>query len=382
MMKSYIIISGLDLNDPNRGTAALGYGAFSFLRERELLKDPVKIMYIHFFVNIFNKNNWGVVKKHEKIQDLEVEILRVNVFVPIYNFFGKIGFFPSWSIIPRYMRKVRYVAAINGGDGFSDIYSTRTFLGRLTDIELAIKYNIPFIILPQTIGPFAENANRNLANSILKKAQKIFVRDECYNKEMTSMGLQYEVVKDLSYYMKPEDCGIEIKENAVGINISGLAYYNSFRTLAGQFDNYKYLLESLIEKFLDINIPVYLIPHSYDYKKPEIANDDMTACKEVYDKYSSNPGISFIDKNLKAPEVKNVISKMSFFIGTRMHSNFAAIYTGVPLYGLAYSVKFEGAFKSNGVYDNNISMINNITIEDCNTIVEKVFEYYLKTRIK
>lgn len=40
---------------------------------------------------------------------------------------------------------------------------------------------------------------------------------------------------------------------------------------------------------------------------------------------------------------------MSFFIGTRMHANFAAIYTGVPLFGLAYSYKFEGAFNANGL---------------------------------
>ena len=37
-MKKYVIVSEMDLNDPNRGTAALGYGAVSFLQERGLLR--------------------------------------------------------------------------------------------------------------------------------------------------------------------------------------------------------------------------------------------------------------------------------------------------------------------------------------------------------
>ena len=29
-MKKYVIVTEMNLNDPNRGTAALGYGAMSF----------------------------------------------------------------------------------------------------------------------------------------------------------------------------------------------------------------------------------------------------------------------------------------------------------------------------------------------------------------
>ncbi len=37
-MKKYFILSGLGLNDNNRGTAALGYGAFSFLVQKGCLR--------------------------------------------------------------------------------------------------------------------------------------------------------------------------------------------------------------------------------------------------------------------------------------------------------------------------------------------------------
>ena len=68
---------------------------------------------------------------------------------------------------------------------------------------------------------------------------------------------------------------------------------------------------------------------------------------------------------------------MNFFIGTRMHANFAAIYTGVPLFGLAYSYKFEGAFNQNGIFGQT-AMINNITKEQVDLIVNQVILVYEK----
>lgn len=72
----------------------------------------------------------------------------------------------------------------------------------------------------------------------------------------------------------------------------------------------------------------------------------MVACREVYNNLKNKANVILIDKDLIAPQVKYIISRMSFFIGTRMHANFAAIYTGVPLFGLAYSYKFQGAFEA------------------------------------
>ena len=76
-----------------------------------------------------------------------------------------------------------------------------------------------------------------------------------------------------------------------------------------------------------------------------------------------------------APEVKYVISKMHYFIGTRMHANFAAIYTHVPLFGLAYSYKFQGAFENNGVFGST-AMINNISKAECDKIIEQIIQKY------
>ena len=376
--KKYVIISGFNIHDNNRGTAALGYGSISFLKEKDFLRKEQEIINFRSIKNFFKPCNWGRKDEFIEIDGYKWKHITFNVFFLEMILLQRFNILLPFSALWRILRNVGLVAAINGGDGFSDIYNTKTFIGRLGDTEIAIKRNIPFIILPQTLGPFENDENKKIAERILRKAAYIYVRDDKYVSELNRMQLKYEMTKDLSYYMKPQSWNIDIIPNAIGINVSGLAYSNSFRTLSGQFDAYPELIERLIKHFQQKGKTIYLIPHSYNYVVPEYANDDMIACREAYKRLKDKTNVYLIDKNLTSPQVKYVISKMSFFIGTRMHANFAAIYTGVPLFGLAYSYKFEGAFRENGVFANNVTMINNIKVTDISDIVEKVQNCYNK----
>ncbi len=375
-MKEYIIISGLDLHDTNRGTAALGYGTFSFLREKGLLNEKVKVLSFKSYLNFFRKR--PLIRSVQEIQGHKVEFVKASI--PLYEkrLLDKYNILLPFGKLKKIFKQVEYVAAINGGDGFSDIYNTHTFLYRLTETLYAMKTKTPVILLPQTIGPFTDPHNKAIAEKILRYSSKVYVRDDKYTAELDRMGIRYEQTKDLSWYMKPEAVDFELLPNAIGLNISGLAYSNQFRGLAGQFDNYKYLINMLIERLQTLETPIYIIPHSYDYQNAEQDNDDMEASREVYTNLANKTNVYLIDRDLISPQVKYCISKMSYFIGTRMHANFAAIYTNVPLYGLAYSYKFEGAFRANGAYDNNISEINSISKEEADAIVEKIFEDYKK----
>lgn len=74
---------------------------------------------------------------------------------------------------------------------------------------------------------------------------------------------------------------------------------------------------------------------------------------------------------------------MNFFIGTRMHANFAAIYTGVPLFGLAYSYKFSGAFYANGLNgDKQTYMINNMSQTSIGDVINKIEIVYNESKNK
>lgn len=367
----YIVISGFDIHDNNRGTQALGYGSISFLIMRYGLTPDTKILSLRFIKNPFKRKNRVNRIDKVKIDEKEFNVKTLNVFFLEKLLLEKCHLTLPFTLFGKAIRNMEYVAAINGGDGFSDIYGTQTFHWRLPETLMAIKAGIPTIQLPQTLGPFEKRENYDLAKYILQAAKDVYVRDDRFVDELKKMGVEYELTNDLSYFMQPEPFDIDIKEGAVGINVSGLAYSNHFRIMAGQFENYHYLCEKIVRHFQDINRPVYLIAHSYDYKNIEQDNDDMEAARTFYSKLENKKGVYLIDKDLTSPQTKYVISKMAFFIGTRMHANFAAIFTKVPVFGLAYSYKFKGAFENNGIFGQT-AMINNISKQQADKIVNQI----------
>ena len=375
--KKYVIIPGYRLRQSNRGNAALAYGTVTFLLEKGWLREGQEIVRFLFYNNPLKKRNRTVQTQKNVIDGIEwtshvIPVHRIQVWI-----LNTLGILIPFTRFRRIVRQVEYEAADYGGDGFSDIYGDRTYMSRFNQTLPLWKLNIPLIVLPQTIGPFKKKENYDLAVKILKRAKHVFVRDSKFEDELKKLDIPYERTKDLSAFMKPEPWDIDIKDNAIGINVSGLAYSNRFRDLAGQFDSYPKLIDRLICHFHAKGHTVYLIPHSYNYEHPEDTNDDIVACRDAYDRLENKDNVVFVDNNLISPRVKYVISRMSFFIGTRMHANFAAIYTNVPLFGLAYSYKFEGAFNANGLDGaKQTVMINNIKESDIDGIIQKIDGVY------
>lgn len=372
-----IIISGFNIKDNNRGTAALSYGSVVFLKKYHNLNTDVKIINLRFVKNIFRRNNLNNYEEKININNDFYTIETINILWLEKTLYLKYGLLLPFSKLKRIIKEIEYVAAINGGDGFSDIYNSNTFYNRLPDTLIALKAGIPLIILPQTLGPFTNSKNLAIAKKILKRAQTVYVRDECFNDELNKLNVKYEISNDLSAFMVPQYIDFDILPYSIGLNISGLAYSNNFQSLSNQFSNYHYLCQKIVECFQKINRTIYLISHSYNYNNPEEGNDDLLAAKQFYESLSNKNNIILIDRDLNSPETKYVISKMSFFIGTRMHANYAAIFSKVPLFGLSYSYKFKGAFERNNIYDQT-AMINNISREEADKIVEKIYQVYLK----
>ena len=378
-MKKYIDISCFNLRDSNRGTAALSYGAITFLEKKGYLKDGQELILFHRYKKFWKWSNIKV--QHEELH-INGKIYKRTI-VPIhdleYRLVQKFGIILPFTYFGRYVKEVELEAAIYGGDGFSDIYGTRTFMGRMNQTWILREARVPLIFLPQTIGPFKNKHNFDIAVEVLRYAKEIYVRDNKFSSELDKLGIEYTQAPDLSSFMVPEPWDIEIKKNAIGLNVSGLAYSNTFNGLEGQFDVYPELIDRIINHFRTKGCTIYLIPHSYNFNKP-IADDDMLACREAYSRLKDKSNVVLIDKDLISPQIKYLISQMSFFIGARMHANFAAIYSEVPVFGMAYSYKFEGAFNANGLDGKaQTAMITYLKFEDIGNYIAKIDEFYSKT---
>lgn len=375
-VKKYIDISGFNINQPNRGNAALSYGTLGFLEEKGYLKEGQELIYFTRYRNPFRRNCVAIKKEEYVINNKKY----IRTIVPLsfieFDLLSKYGIILPFTRASRYVKQVEIEAADYGGDGFSDIYGDKDFLNRMNQTWFLRKANVPLIMLPQTVGPFKSKQMYDVAVDIMRYAKDIFVRDGKFAEEFKKLGLNYTQTKDISSFMKPEPWDIEIKPKAVGLNVSGLAYSNTFHGLEGQFDVYPELIDRIINHFRNKGCTIYLIPHSYGYNQP-IVDDDMIACRQAYDRLTDKNNVMLVDKDMTAPQVKYLISKMTFFMGARMHANFAAIYTGVPVFGTAYSYKFEGAFNANGLDGKKqTEMVNYLKKEDIKTYINKIELFY------
>lgn len=370
----FVIFSDFNIRSNNRGTAALGYGAIEFLVQEGFVNENFDIIRYRFYRNPFH------IRQKQATEELDINEKKKKYHtISVWSFekwLYKHGLLFFNTLFKQTIEKVKVVGAINGGDGLTDIYGDYWLDYRLPEMNLAIELGIPFVILPQTIGPFLEKRNQERIVSILKQAERIYVRDSNFIGELDKNHLPYIKANDLSYYMEPMPFPIEIKKPCIGINVSGLAYSNRFGNLAGEFDNYPKLITAIVKLFQAKGCNIYLIPHAYNVSKPETNNDDMASTREFYDGLEDKTGVCFVDMDLISPQIKYLISQMDFFIGTRMHANFAAIFTGVPVFGLAYSYKFKGAFENNGIFDHTYP-INNLAESQIESVLSVIDSIYL-----
>lgn len=379
-MDKLIFFSDFSATHTNRGCQALTYGSLHFIHHNLKLNEVSIIAPSYYYLGKRSDEQHIIqISSDEKVEIIRryywaPEIILSTILYKLFN--GKIGFGKFYKDIT----KVDHILNISGGDGFSDIYSARTFRILFWPSFIGAFLNKNLILLPQTIGPFKKSIDRILAEYAIRKAEKVFVRDLVFANDLNRLKVSYNLTNDVSYYMKPQEVNITIESNAVGINISGLAYYNNFSDLKGRFPFYKELIISIIELFQERGIPVYLIPHTYNHETPEINADDLQASKDIFHLLKNRSRIKIIETDYIAPELKYIISKFDFFIGTRLHANFAAIYSHVPVFGLAYSYKFSGTFNQYGLEDNYASVID-MKSEQVKEITQKVEKCYLDREI-
>jgi polysaccharide pyruvyl transferase WcaK-like protein len=74
-------------------------------------------------------------------------------------------------------REANIVAALSGGDSFSDIYGLGRFLYVALPQLFTLSMGKDLVLLPQTIGPFRTAIARRIAAYIISKSRLVYSRD-------------------------------------------------------------------------------------------------------------------------------------------------------------------------------------------------------------
>jgi polysaccharide pyruvyl transferase WcaK-like protein len=94
-----------------------------------------------------------------------------------------------------------------------------------------------------------------------------------------------------------------------------------------------------------------LVPHTY--APPGDPESDNEACHRLKQSLPAElqARVRVVTGDYDAHQLKGIVARCGFFVGSRMHSCIAALSQGVPCVGVAYSMKFRGVFESVGLGD-------------------------------
>jgi colanic acid/amylovoran biosynthesis protein len=266
----------------------------------------------------------------------------------------------------QHIRDADLCAAISGGDSFSDTYG----LGRLLYVALpqilVLLMGKRLVLLPQTIGPFRGGIARRIARYVLCRAEVVYSRDERSLPEIAALaGVNHLASKvrfsyDVGFALEPaaprrvEITGLASERAPgacrVGLNVSGLLAIGGYsrKNMFGLRTDYNELVRAMIHRLLEKKgTELLLVPHVFG----DGEESDAVVCRQVYDelkqRYAGRVGC--VEGRYDQSEIKHIIGRCDFFIGSRMHACIAAVSQNIPAVAIAYSDKFIGVMETVGV---------------------------------
>jgi len=279
------------------------------------------------------------------------------------------------------MYNADFIADIQGGDSFSDIYGLPGFMLGTLPMLIALLLRKKLVLLPQTYGPYKNLVAKAIASYIVNHSFYSFSRDkkglQFLQRAMHKGKTNFSFCPDVAFMLDPiipakVDIQPELAERKkpiVGLNINGLMYNGGYtrNNMFGLAIDYKKLVIDIVQLILSQNACVLLIPHTYGLMGN--VNSDPSACDEIVKQIESD-SLHILKGEYNQSEIKSIIGSCDFFIGSRMHACIAALSQGIPAIGVAYSEKFIGVFDSVGAgemvvdcrsscYDSIINTIKN-----------------------
>jgi polysaccharide pyruvyl transferase WcaK-like protein len=268
--------------------------------------------------------------------------------------------------------RLKHAAAIcdiSGGDSFTDLYGPWRYKAVTEAKRLAIAHRVPLVLLPQTYGPFKDPALRDDAARLCRGAAQAWARD----------ARSFEILKDLlgdAFDPHRHRLGVDVafllpkaeppeaklgpalaraledSRPRLGVNISGLIYNDpaAARDRYGFKADYRELATGLVRWLLERDEgDVVLVPHVL--APPGVAESDPAANEAVARELAGvlPPGmverLHVLPPVLDAGQTKWVVSRCSWFCGTRMHATIAGLSSGVCTATINYSDKARGVFE-------------------------------------
>lgn len=283
---------------------------------------------------------------------------------------ARIGGGPSASA--RAIAGSRTILDVSGGDSFTDLYGPRRFRSMVLTKRLAIDNGLPLILLPQTLGPFREAANKAEAVSILAAARAVWVRDAAsfaflqevlgarFDADRHRLGIDMAVALP---QREPDHLPTRLKAwlsperdfPVAGLNVSGLLTQDAEGAQAtfGLADRHDAQILAAARAILDHQPKMHLLLVPHVHRDLGDRESDLAAALALRARLDADypDRVEVVTDRLDAMELKWVLARLTWFAGARMHATIGAFSSGTPTLGLGYSDKAAGVFAQCGIGD-------------------------------
>ena len=215
------------------------------------------------------------------------------------------------------------VADIGAGDSYSDIYGITRFRNMDFTKSWARRLRRQYILLPQTIGPYASEEARRKAARSMSAAGLIFARDrmsfDCARELLPQKPVERTI--DAAFFLPYEKTAFDGEKTKVGINISGLLWHGGY-TRNNQFglrSDYSRTMLGILDAFSSRqDMELHLISHVIG--RPDFVDEDTHVVGKLRARYPR----AIVAPAFRTPvEAKSYIAGMDFFAGARMHACIA-----------------------------------------------------------
>lgn len=213
------------------------------------------------------------------------------------------------------------------GDSFADIYGLPRLRGRAAMAEFVRRLHVPYVLGPQTIGPFDSAEGRLWGRRMLRASALAMARDTISADAAQALGRPVDLVTSDVVFLLPQPESAQPHD--VVVNVSGLLWGSDAH---GSAERYHQVVDAVIEGLLARGRAVTLLPHVLESRFPD---NDVPATAAVAERH----GLPVAEINTLA-DVRSTVAGASLVIGSRMHACLNALSVGTPAIPLAYSRKF------------------------------------------
>lgn len=271
------------------------------------------------------------------------------------------------------------------GFALTDQFGLLSSLIYCSNIVLSQLFRVPFVIYPQSMGPFSRISTKVLVKVFLPLADTVIVRGEMTKNYLDELGIDKKknlyVCADTAFLFNSASSeqaseimqkhNIKRGENGLIGIVPNMEIYKRTKGMGNENIYVKFLARICDVIQHELNASILFLPHRY--------KDDMRIINLIMESLDQTEQVYTINEDYSASELKALIGQMDLLIASRYHSAIAALSMRTPVMVLGWSHKYVELMTMIG-HEDYVVDCRHVSYEE---LKEKVDEmWYDRAKIK